>query len=249
MNELKEERIYNPVVPLNIFQTWSTKNLPPIMSNVVDLIKKNNPLFEHSLYDDNERRSFIEEYFEKDVLKAYDTLIPNAYKADLWRYCVLYIHGGIYLDVKFVQLEGFNLLELTEKEHFVKDREDQYDEAGKVIKGIFNGFIVSKSNNPILLQCIEQIVKNVTNRFYGKNPLTVTGPQMMIQFFYPETDDDVDLHINFIPNAKGFVKYVIKNKNNDDLFIDYDDYRMEQFIYKTKRHYTVLWEEKSIYKK
>jgi len=146
-----------------------------------------------------------------------------------------------------VQLEGFTLLELTEKEHFVKDREDQYDEEGNIIKGIFNGFIVSKPNNPILLQCIEQIVENVKNRFYGKNPLTVTGPQMMIKFLDPDSHPEVDLHIQFLPNPKGVIKYVIKNANNTDLFVDYDDYRMEQFLYKTKRHYTVLWKEKSIY--
>jgi mannosyltransferase OCH1-like enzyme len=31
-------------------------------------------------------------------LKAYDTLIPNAYKADLFRYSVVYHYGGCYMD-------------------------------------------------------------------------------------------------------------------------------------------------------
>ena len=35
-----------------------------------------------------------------DVLNAYDSLIPGAYKADLFRYLVLYREGGVYLDCK-----------------------------------------------------------------------------------------------------------------------------------------------------
>merc|ERR1719476_8124 len=34
------------------------------------------------------------------TLEAYKSLRPAAYKADLWRLCVLWMHGGIYLDQK-----------------------------------------------------------------------------------------------------------------------------------------------------
>ena len=30
---------YNPIIPLNIYQTWHTKNLPPKMFESVNLIK------------------------------------------------------------------------------------------------------------------------------------------------------------------------------------------------------------------
>ena len=63
-----------------------------------DTINKINPLFTHYVFSDNDRRLFIEQHFDTTVLHAYDSLIPGAYKADLWRYCVLYINGGIYLD-------------------------------------------------------------------------------------------------------------------------------------------------------
>ena len=31
--------------------------------------------------------------------EAYDALIPGAFKADLFRYCVLFIYGGVYADI------------------------------------------------------------------------------------------------------------------------------------------------------
>jgi hypothetical protein len=55
----------------------------------------------HYLFHDEDCRSFIEREYPPDVLMAYDRLIPTAFKADLWRYCVLYKYGGAYLDVKY----------------------------------------------------------------------------------------------------------------------------------------------------
>ena len=37
------KRYYNPVIPLNIYQTWHTKDLPPLMKNAVNKIIYNNP--------------------------------------------------------------------------------------------------------------------------------------------------------------------------------------------------------------
>ena len=31
-----------------------------------------------------------------ETLWCFDRLIPGAFKADLWRYCVMYITGGIF---------------------------------------------------------------------------------------------------------------------------------------------------------
>ncbi len=53
------------------------------------------------LYNDADCRAFIRSAFPPAVVAAYDRLIPTAFKADLWRYCVLYKFGGVYLDVKY----------------------------------------------------------------------------------------------------------------------------------------------------
>lgn len=44
----------------------------------------------------------------KTVLEIYDKLIPKAYKADLFRYSVVYVYGGCYVDIAEVMLDGFN---------------------------------------------------------------------------------------------------------------------------------------------
>jgi mannosyltransferase OCH1-like enzyme len=38
------------------------------------------------------------------ILAAYDKVNPNAYKADIFRYSIIYIYGGCYLDVGTVAI-------------------------------------------------------------------------------------------------------------------------------------------------
>jgi mannosyltransferase OCH1-like enzyme len=60
-----------------------------------------NKEIEFHLYDENECKEFIKTHFNQYVLNAYESLFPCSYKSDLWRYCVLYVHGGIYMDIKY----------------------------------------------------------------------------------------------------------------------------------------------------
>ena len=106
---------YDSIIPLNIYSMWHTKNLPPKMKQNYEYIKSMNPEFNHYLYDDDDCYEFIKNNFDSNVLYAYVSLIPGAYKADLWRLCILYINGGIYLDMKFKCVNNFKLVAFTEK--------------------------------------------------------------------------------------------------------------------------------------
>lgn len=228
---------YNSIIPLKIYQTWCTKKLPPYMKVRVELLKKQNPRFQHFLFDDNDCRTFIAEHFDDDVVYAYDHLVPGAYKADLWRYCVLYIHGGIYMDIKLLCINGFRLIELTEQEHFVKDR------LGDLT--IYNALMVCKPETPFLLHAINKVVKNVKSRYYGHDPLYPTGPQMLGDIIIKK-----GFHLNIDMRHYidgGFITY----NNRFVISTEYPEYNAERSathnVIRTKR-YDALWNEKKIYK-
>lgn len=227
---------YNPIIPLNIYQTWSSKDIPPKMLETCNLVKSENPEFKYYLYDDNERREFIKNNFDKEILNAYDSLIPGAYRADLWRYCILYKNGGIYLDIKFKCANGFKLIELTEKEHFVQDR-NPIDVA--------NGLLVTKPGNEIMLKCINKIVENVNNKYYGSNSLEPTGPHMICQYFTQDEINNMELKFNYILNEQ-FSDYYILYKNQIILRF-YKEYVDERKMTPLK-HYSVYWIDRNIYK-
>jgi hypothetical protein len=258
----------NAVIPLHIYQTWHTKNLPPKMRECVDKLKRDNPEFTHHLYDDADCREFIRDNFDPDVLNAFDKMVPGAYKADLWRYCVLYKSGGIYLDIKFQCQKGFKLLELCDKNYLVLERPfagkiNIADELNMVNShhyfnniynkidtnfwqdrriGIYNAVMVSEPQNPLLLKCIQKVVKNVNTKYYGYNPLYITGPGLLGDEYFAGDYSKIrdftlfnSLNGDYIINRKGIV------------LSQYPEYRQEQPTYSPKQYYQKLWHDRKVY--
>uniref|UniRef100_A0A6C0B9X1 Glycosyltransferase n=1 Tax=viral metagenome TaxID=1070528 RepID=A0A6C0B9X1_9ZZZZ len=225
------KHVYNSIIPLKIFQTWHTKDLPPDMKKAVEFVKSSNPAFEHQLFDDNDCRKYIENNFPEIVVQAFDRLIPGAYKADLWRYCVLYKEGGIYMDIKYIPHNGFRLIHLTEKEHFVLDQ-DNY--------GIYNALMVCKPGNPILSKAIRQVIRNIKMKYYGNTELHPTGPRLLGQFFSQFVKNNLDMKHENHDN-----KYI--TFNNIIVLKMYSNYYDEMRKYQKNSHYDVLWNERKIY--
>ena len=222
-------------IPFNIFTCWHTKDMPPKMKENINKIKDENPEFNFYCFDNNECRDIIKKYFIKDVVNAYDALIPEAYKSDLWRYCILYLYGGIYQDIKFESINGFKYKDITDKEYFVQDREDF---------GIYNALLICKKNNKILEKSIKQIINNVKNKYYGINALSPTGPTLVRRFFNQDEFDNLEMKMvgDFSDNTD--INIIFKDKK---ILKMYKGYRDEQKTHGKKEYYN-LWNEKNIYK-
>jgi mannosyltransferase OCH1-like enzyme len=237
-----KSKLQNCIIPLVIYQTWMTKLLPDKMMKSVEKLKKANPEFEYKLFDDTDCRNFIDLHFNSNVLFAYDNLVPGAFKADLWRYCVLFIYGGIYIDIKYEPVNNFKLIDLIDKNHFVLDRPGFFK--GHV--GIYNGFIISEPNNTIFLKLINAVVDNVKNKYYGNNPLAVTGPSLVGKTLYPTNDKctpaiEKSFELKYSLDGTG-IEY-----NNKKILTQYLDYRKDQIKF-TKTTYHILWEKRKIFK-
>ena len=232
---MKLHRRYKSVVPLRVYMTWKQMPLPPLMQRNVNRLRQLNPEFTFHIYTDEMCLAFIRDHFTPDVAQAFQSLIPGAYKADLWRLCILYIYGGYYLDIKLSPIKKFRLIELSEHEHYALDRP-------KHSLHIYNALMVCKANNPFLFHCIREIVHNVEIKYYGKSPLSPTGPELLgriatsyklnIDLIYPITVPD---HIMY----KGIL--ILRN---------YPYYRNEQKQHEqnvNQNHYTNAWEKREVY--
>jgi FkbM family methyltransferase len=230
----------NNKIPKKIWQTWHTKDISIEMKANIELLKTQHSDFEYNLYDIEDSRDFIGKHFPEEILNTYDNLIPYAYKSDLFRYCILYIYGGIYLDVKYQFCNSFHLNYLIDREHFVLDR------PGFALPGnisIQNGFIITRTGNPILLDSINEIVLNVRNNYYGHSSLCPTGPCLLGVIYrkYYKTNE--------------FMMYF----NNEGTMITYDKlpilkfydtyYTKDNIVNNTKvLRYVELFDLKQIYK-
>ena len=230
---------YNSIIPLNLYTCWHTSDLPPLMKINYDLLVKQNPEFNHHFFDENDCIEFIKTNFETDVLDAYNTLVPCAYKADLWRLCILYINGGIYMDVKYKCVNNFKLIALTEKEYFVRDRPEHMT---------YNALIVSNKKNHILLKCINKIVENTKTKFYGSSCLSPTGPGLLGSFFSLEQIANMECYYYETKTFKFRNKCYIVYKNII-ILMHYEGYRYEQKKFQKNKYYGNLYKERKIYKK
>lgn len=139
-------------IPYNLFQTFETKDISPALQAFLNSWKERNPQYIYTFHDSNDRDKFMKE-FDIRAWKAYRRLIPGAFKADLWRCCVLYKYGGVYADIDMVCLGKIDDF-LNETTEFVLA--DNLDE-----KLLCNAFIAAAPGSEILRDCIDRMVKIV----------------------------------------------------------------------------------------
>ena len=87
--------------------------------------------FDYFFYDEIAAREFISRHFTPIILRAYDSIVPAGLKADLFKLCVLLLHGGVWADID-VLLET-NLKTAISGYNFVGVIEAKYKGQGKKI--------------------------------------------------------------------------------------------------------------------
>lgn len=160
------------MIPKHIYQTWKTHDLPPGIQQVISRFLSINPGWSHHLYDDAEISDFIHTHFPGRVYQAFNMLAIGAARADLWRYCVLYTNGGVYLDIDADIRAPLDRL-IRADDDAVITREQ--------VPGLFNQWILIFSKGHLLLKAvIDECVENVLART-SNNILHLTGSTVFTQ--------------------------------------------------------------------
>ena len=158
-------------IPKRIIQTWETKDIDDIpLGFSKKALQKLNPEYEYCLFNANERREFLVKHFDTRTVNAYDKLKPKAYKCDLWRYCCLYILGGIYVDIKTSPVKPF--YSILDKDYELLLVTEQTG------NGLFNGLMGFPPKHRFSYLLINECLSRIENNYYGDTPLDPTGPNL-----------------------------------------------------------------------
>jgi hypothetical protein len=145
-----------PINPINpLFQTYYDKSKIP--SDIFTNIKKYAPEYTHIIMDDDDIKNFLKRYYDEDVLYTFNSLKNGAHKADLARYCILYIYGGLYMDIKVELIKPLS-------EIFNKGNNVFYSVISNFGDHIHQAIIKTPARNPLFLSLIDYIV-NKKNPF------------------------------------------------------------------------------------
>lgn len=217
------------MIPKIVYQTWFEKNLPPKFQIILNTNRQLNPEYKFIIYDNLELNQFFNDLIDYPLIKkAYFRLNPKygSARADLFRYMIIYLNGGIYLDIKIQCKRPFK--------EWINDKENGYFSYWheKYNKNIFknengelqNWFLIMKAKDRNLLNLLNVISFNILNapiqNNYGKETvLMYTGP------------------INFT--------FIFLNKIKEYKLIqssDYLIYNTNSFQNETYKHYSELTE-------
>lgn len=155
---------------------------------VFDKTQKLMPDYKQVLFDDEEIETFIKEKYGDRIYKAYKSINPiyGPAKSDFFRMLVIYLYGGIYLDIKSGPIskkvndiiennQGKNLISIGQnfpvgllpRFHFLAMDGQGYHDWSFVSNTNHNEyaqwFIISNKGNLIIKQMIKQMVTNIEN--------------------------------------------------------------------------------------
>lgn len=172
---IQEDERFNEkqLIPKIICQTLDENVVGEIHMRTIHNLKAMNPEYVYVFFDSRKRRQFIKEHFDTTVLDTYDGFVSGAFKADIFRYCWLYVNGGIYVDCKMINRISFrNFIQAEQEFVLCKDR---------IPNAMINGLIGITPKNPhmknCILECVERFEKKIHNKVsFGS--LYHTGPYM-----------------------------------------------------------------------
>ena len=234
-------------IPKIIYKTGPIKSneLPKDLLKIFNDTIELNPDYKIQYFDDAMSRNFIKDNFSKHILDAYDNLIPGAYKADLFRYCILYKNGGVYSDLTQQFYMPFSRIinNCYDRLVLVKDIE-KINYNFKIPIQI--NFMASIPKQKIFKLAIDKIVFNVKNKYYGFNFLEPTGPDLFrkcydiikpkyrMEIVFKRTSNKIDGTGGYIFDTN---ELVYTNKS-----------LIHKKYIKSKTHYSNLWLSRKIYK-
>jgi mannosyltransferase OCH1-like enzyme len=207
-------------------------------------------------YNDNDCDNIIKNNFPIKIYLAFKMLVPPAFKSDIFRYCIIYLKGGIYLDLTNSFIKKY-LIDDTIDIILVKDR--PYHNLDRVQIS----FIAAKPKLNFFKFLLLNICNNVLKKKYGIEPLDITGPRAFMKYFsiffkmkklnmgtyIVKGLDNKNYKIQC--NLKDTGNYEIKNLNNETIIrskILGENIHREILNDKNRtKNYDKLWHEKRIF--
>ena len=181
------------MIPKIIWQTHECD-----YDNLPDLYKSNSQTWrdafsdwEYIYHSNVDRDKFVEEFFPQ-YLPIFRHIKHGIYKADFWRYLVLYQFGGLYADMDSIytgpEIIFSNCLTVSTNTYGFPD-DQPYQ----------NAWIVSYPKNEVLKMVIDEMVKRINNYKFleqedpGINWVLATGPSMYSYIINQNKD-----YVNFL---------------------------------------------------
>lgn len=217
-------------IPKVIYQTYSTTKIPWYAKWQIWYFRRKHRDYKYVFYTDTMINDFVKKNFNSNVYETYSKLQIGVAKADFFRYAILYVNGGIYLDLdSSIRSNLNNIIGTTETAIIAREKTNKHLYA--------QWALIYERQHPILKQTIGILLNNINNKKYPNDIISATGP---------------------LPYSQAVHHYLKNNPNDENLKVVKDNYK-GIFIFKTiparihellnkSKHWRQIQKVKSIYK-
>lgn len=87
------------MIPKIIWQTYKDKTPPQQFNKHIETWLKKNQDYQWYYMDDLKCDKFIQDHFSDEYYEMYKSLPLGVMRADVWRVAVVYVYGGVYVDM------------------------------------------------------------------------------------------------------------------------------------------------------
>jgi mannosyltransferase OCH1-like enzyme len=198
---------YKQKIPLKIHQTYFRNNMDIQYYETCMINRYMNMEYEYYFYNNDDVDRYVRTYYPQ-YFDLFNKIIPGAYKADLFRYLVLYREGGVYLDCK-----SSTIVPLRE---FIPKDVGFVTFLDRPVGTLQISFLASVPFHPVLKRCIEIAFHNIKNKLYGDSPLDITGPKVCGRAFNQLINSDKEeIDIGYYSKINSLIIGKMKVDKND----------------------------------
>ncbi|MBY6199736.1 hypothetical protein KUV65_00030 [Maritalea mobilis] len=183
---------------LRLFQFWNTEQAPDEVEALMRTWSE-DPAFHYQRFNAETADAFIEAHFDRQTLDAYRKCGVPAMQADFFRYCALYVHGGVYVDAGTEQVGPLAAYLRQFASAVLMQR---------VPRNILpNGFMFFRCPGAPLLERVLSIATGNVEKRISNNVWIVTGPAIQTRLHFSGQHEDLFAEVDVVPMSE-VLKYV-----------------------------------------
>eukprot|EP00976_Prorocentrum_cordatum_P034087 693256-Prorocentrum_minimum.AAC.36 len=188
------------MIPQWIHQTCKSKHLSNDTHTVCHTWIQKHPDFRYTLYDDHDITRFLNRYFNARVCNTFARIVNGSLKADFFRYCVLYVHGGVYVDIDIscvVPLTSAGIVDFDTDELVTasdyQERDTQPPNRDYRRDTVYQAFLCAKPHHPFMQYMINYMCHVMSHDLYRYDIFRIGGPQAFADRFDEYTQNTLTL--------------------------------------------------------
>ncbi|AYV85696.1 MAG: glycosyl transferase [Satyrvirus sp.] len=220
------------MIPKIIHQMWLDKKIsnndysPEKYKPFINSFREHNPEFIFEFWNMDRAKDLFEKYPEIDKYKNIWYNLPHhIQKCDMARFLIIYLFGGIYIDLDFVCFK--NLSPLLDRELLLVYEPVEHSEIYKdpIERRLYNGFIGSVPKHKFWLDWLDFILeslKKTDDVMYTTGPINFRIFLNQSKYKNIKLTDTCDIIPLYFKNGSNYVTRNCVHRNNNSQKIDAD---------------------------